>query len=202
MNKLHCNAVEKKRLKPDVLPLRRLALPVSLSALPQQQVPREQIPPMLRPQDRPAFLLLGTSQHGEKDKPRKQQRAGLASRRRNLLQQLLLLILLRRKLNYQGRLGMSHQLSAPKVLPADELTLNPLPPSETTVPVERRRPDGVQVHDETKAGVMTPLPIDLHLALRNCVVALVETSRPQMDRNQTVPARERSRLLASMSRCT
>lgn len=197
-NKLHCNAVEKKKLKPDELPLRRLALLASLSALPQQQVPREQSPPMLRLRDRPAFLLLGTSQHGEKGKPRKQQRAGPASRRRKLLQQLLLLILLRRKLSYQGRLGMSHQLSAPKVPPGGELTLNPLPLSETRVPAERRRPDGVHVRNEMQAGVMTPLLKDPRLALRNCVVE----SRPQMYRNQRVPARQRSRLLASTSRCT
>ena len=195
-SKLHYSAVAKKKLKLDVLLLRRLALPAYLSVLRQQQPQAEQTPQTLYPLDHHVSLLLGPNQHGEKDKLRRRQKAGLPSQ----LQQLLHLTSPHQKPSYQERLDMYHQLSAQTALPADELRRNPLPPSEKTVPVERHRPDGVQVLDETKADVMTRLLIGHRLALRNCVV--VETSRPQMDRNPTGPARERGRLLASTFRCT
>ena len=199
-SKLHCNAVAKKKLKQDVLLLGRLALLAYLSVLLQQQAPRGQTPLTLRLLDRHASLLLGPNQHGEKDKLRRRQKVGLAARHRRQIQQLLHLTSPHQKPSYQELLDMYHQLSALTALPADELKRNPLLPSEKTVLVETHRPDGVQVPDETKADVVTPLLIDHRLALRNCVV--VETSRPQTDPNPMGPARQRGGLLASTFRCT
>ena len=200
--KPHCNAVEKRKPKPDVLPLRRLALLACLTALPRQQGPRERILPMLRLQDHHALLLQGTSQPGEKDRLKKQQRAGLAVHHRKLLKQRRLLILLPRKPSYRERLVIFLPRSAARDLPADELMLNLLRLPGMTAQVGTRLPNGVQVHEETRLGVMVLQPIDLPPALRNYVEVPVERNRLQMDRNRMVPAREQSRLLASMSRCT